>query len=60
MMLLNVGRRFAILAALAITYGDVGINAIPTLALRARLLDDTIQLRSSYDYVIVGGGTALD
>ena len=58
MMALNVARRCAILAALAVTNSGLGINAIPTSALRTRLLDSSIDLRPSYDYVIVGGGTA--
>lgn len=34
------------------------VFAFPRTALRARFLNDTSHLKSSYDYVIVGGGTS--
>ena len=58
MMALKFIRNIAALAVLAVTSNGPGAIAIPTSALHARLLNDSIHLRPSYDYVIVGGGTA--
>ncbi|RYP84087.1 hypothetical protein DL770_005259 [Monosporascus sp. CRB-9-2] len=46
------------LAILAVAFTKPYAVAIPTSALYARFLNDSIHLRPSYDYVIVGGGTA--
>ncbi|RYO86799.1 hypothetical protein DL766_000161 [Monosporascus sp. MC13-8B] len=57
-MALNFLGSVTTLAILAVTFIEPCVVAIPTSALYARFLNDSIHLRPSYDYVIVGGGTA--
>ncbi|RYP16041.1 hypothetical protein DL765_005357 [Monosporascus sp. GIB2] len=57
-MALNFLGSVITLAILALTFIEPCVVAIPTSALYARFLNDSIHLRPSYDYVIVGGGTA--
>ncbi|RYP53405.1 hypothetical protein DL769_010525 [Monosporascus sp. CRB-8-3] len=57
-MALNFLGSVTTLAILAVTFIEPCVVAIPTSAFYARFLNDSIHLRPSYDYVIVGGGTA--
>ncbi|RYP67109.1 hypothetical protein DL771_007434 [Monosporascus sp. 5C6A] len=57
-MALNFLGSVTTLAILAATFNTPCVVALPTSAFHARFLNDSIHLRPSYDYVIVGGGTA--